>query len=130
MAQKDIPILKEKFADGKTPNGSDFGDVFDSYYHKSTKLPQTQILGLNNTLDSKADKSALENVAAGLIYKPAVANVAALTTTYPNAVSGWGAKVTADGYIYQYDGSVWNNTGLKAFPDDVDEKLNDWVQGW
>lgn len=119
MGQQTIPALKNKFADGKTPTGSDFGDVFDSYLHKSTRINQSQVLGLNDELNSKATKKDLETIAAGLIYRPKVPTVADLVTIYPNAEKGWAAKVTADGYIYQYDGATWNNTGLKAFPDDV-----------
>lgn len=119
MAIKDIKNLKEKFSDGIEPHGSDFGDIFDSFFHKSTKLPRTQILGLNKTLDSKADKKELDNIAAGMIYKPPVPTVAALTTTYPVAKKCWAVKVTADGFIYQFDGEIWNNTGLTAFPEDV-----------
>ena len=51
MAQPtSIDILKELFEDGKTPNGEDFGRVFDSYVHRSTRLPQEQVLGLNDAL--------------------------------------------------------------------------------
>lgn len=47
MGQQTIPVLKEKFADGKTPTGGDFGDVFDSYLHKGNKINPSQILGFN-----------------------------------------------------------------------------------
>ena len=58
-------------------------------------------------------------MSVGMIYKPAVNTVADLTATYPDAKTGWAAKVNAGGYIYQFDGTTWNNTGLTAFSDDV-----------
>lgn len=124
MAQKPISDLKGAFQNNKTPDENDFSDVFDSYFHKSTKLSQSQILGLNDAFAEKADKKDLENVAAGLIYKKEVATEAALKTTYPDAKTGWAAKVTATGTIWQCevqtDGSkVWSDTGLTAFPDNV-----------
>ena len=128
MAQQDIPTLKETFSDNKEPNGQDFGNLIDSFEHKSIPIAQTRILGLDQTLDKKADKSQLEAVAIGLIYKPAVLNAAALTATYPNAEKGWAAKVEdqkdpdGNAYIFQFDGTSWGNTGLIAFPDDVASK--------
>lgn len=124
MGQQTIPVLKDKFADGKTPTGGDFGDVFDSYLHKSTKINPSQVLGLNDAFAEKADKKDLENVAAGLIYKKEVPTSATLYTTYPDAKTGWAAKVTATGTIWQCevqtDGSkVWSDTGLTTFPDNV-----------
>lgn len=110
MAQTNIPVLKQKFADGKTPNGNDFSDVFDSYIHKSEKIPQTQIFGLQETIESATQ---------GLIWKDKVTNVSDLATTYPNAQKGWAAMVTSVGYIYSYNGTEWVNTGLTAFPADV-----------
>lgn len=66
--------------------------------------------------------SKINNISIGMIYRPPVATVADLTTTYPDAVVGWSAIVTSDGYIYQFDGTKWNNTGLKSFPEDVATK--------
>lgn len=66
-----------------------------------------------------AKKEDLESIAVGMIFKPAVASVSSLESTYPNAEKGWAAKVLADDFIYQYDGQEWNNTGLSVFPNDV-----------
>lgn len=124
MAQKPIPDLKGAFRNNKTPDENDFSDVFDSYFHKSTKLAQSQIFGLNDAFAEKADKKDLENVAASLIYKKEVPTEAALYSTYPDAKTFWAAKVTATGTIWQCevqpDGTkVWSDTSLTAFPDNV-----------
>lgn len=110
MAIKDIKTLKEKFSDGNEPHGGDFADIFDSYIHKSTKLPQSQIVGL---------KEIIESSTRGLIYQNPVINVSDLTTTYPKPQLGWAAMVTVTGYIYSFNGTTWANTGLKRFPDDL-----------
>lgn len=47
MSTQPIPTLKEKFSDGKTPPGHDFSDLIDSFWHKSTKIPATQIENIN-----------------------------------------------------------------------------------
>jgi hypothetical protein len=64
-------------------------------------------------------KTVLNDIFGGLIYKSFVETNADLASTYPNAQPGWAVKVVEDGYIYQYDGATWNNTGLTAFPADV-----------
>jgi hypothetical protein len=55
----------------------------------------------------------------GLIYKDPVQSISNLSTTYPNPQKGWAAIVKDTGYIYQWDGTKWGNTGLKSFPEDV-----------
>lgn len=47
MGQQTIQILKDKFVDIKTPTGSDFNDWIDSFWHKSVKIPATQIEIIN-----------------------------------------------------------------------------------
>lgn len=122
-----------KFSDGKEPKSNDFSDLIDSFEHKSIPIAQSRILDLAQSFDKKADKTQVEAFAVGLIYKPAMPNVAALTSTYPNAQKGWAAKVmdqtdpNGNAYIYQFDGLGWSNTGLIVFPDNVatKEELND-----
>ena len=63
--------------------------------------------------------SFVSNLLIGLIFRPPVATVAALTTTYPNAQKGWASLVNATETIYQFDGTSWNNTGLHDFPQSV-----------
>ena len=61
----------------------------------------------------------LNSVAKSLIWQAPVANFAALGTTYPTPAIGWAAMVTDEGFIYSWNGTAWNNTGLTAFPGDV-----------
>lgn len=112
------------FETGKNPTFQQFKDAWTSHWHKSEKLPITQVFGLNDALNDKASKSDLENIGVSLIYKPEVPISADLYITYPDAKTGWAAKVTATGTIWQCevqdDGSTqWTDTGLTAFPSDV-----------
>jgi hypothetical protein len=115
------------FKTGLIPTEIQFRQTWESFWHKSEKIPQSQIFGLESSLNNKADRLMVENMSAGLIYRAPVATVADLATTYPNAQPGWAVKVAGDGYIYQYDGTQWNNTGLNGFPD---EFLNTWINEW
>lgn len=98
------------FQTGLFPTADQFRQTWLSYWHKSEKIPQSQIFGLQETIEAAT---------RGLIYQNPVTNVADLYTTYPNAKVGWAAMVTSEGYIYSYNGTDWANTGLKEFPDDV-----------
>lgn len=117
--------LFEWFTTGKFPTEAQFAEQFKSFWHKSEKIAMPYILGLVDALNGKAEKSEINALAIGLIYKPPVPNVPSLDTTYPNAEKGWACKVldqkddNENSYIYQFDGNSWNNTGLIAFPDDV-----------
>ncbi|MDR1455604.1 MAG: hypothetical protein LBJ01_08135 [Tannerella sp.] len=108
-----LPQIFEWFRAGKNPTESQFRDTWQSFWHKSEKIPQTQVFGLENSLN---------NVSVGMIYRPPVAGVADLATTYPAPVKGWSVKVQSTGYIYQYDGADWNDTGLTAYPGNVATK--------
>lgn len=52
-------------------------------------------------------------------FKDPVPTFNALATTYPTPENGWSAMVEDVGFIYQYNGTAWANTGLTAFPTDV-----------
>lgn len=101
------------FQTGLYPTADQFRQTWVSYWHKSEKIPQSQIFGLQETIEAAT---------RGLIYQNPVTNVADLYSTYPNALSGWAAMVTSEGYIYSYNGTDWANTGLKEFPEDVATK--------
>lgn len=112
------------FKEGLFPNEDQFRQTWLSYWHKSEKMPQSQIFGLQDSLDT---------LSTGMIYKEPVQNLADLLTTYPNPQKGWSVQVinekNADGnsLIYQWDGTQWNNTGMVGFPSDV-AKQSDLVQ--
>lgn len=48
-----------------------------------------------------------ENLTGFVIWKPPVANFAALKTTYPSAKRGWTVQTLDDNKVYYYDGSSW-----------------------
>jgi hypothetical protein len=98
------------FKTGLFPNEDQFRQTWLSYWHKSEKIPQSQVFGLQETIESAT---------RGLIYQNPVPTKSALATTYPNAKVGWAAMVLDEGYIYSYNGASWANTGLTAFPNDV-----------
>lgn len=116
MAQQAIPVLKEKFSDGKTPTGADFGDIFDSYIHKSTKINQTQILGLADDLADKASKTDLANVVSGLNPMGDAQNLQDLETKPKRNNDAYFVldqlDENGDPYIFRYDAELelWINT--------------------
>ncbi|MDR2956250.1 MAG: hypothetical protein LBV43_14340 [Prevotella sp.] len=120
MAQKTIPQLKGQFANNKFVDQEDFGDVFDSYIHKSTKVPQTQILGLNDELNKleqeKASKEDLQNVTAGLVPMGNALDMADLNTKPKRNNDSYFVldqlDENGDPYIFRYDAELadWINT--------------------
>lgn len=104
------------FKTGLFPNEDQFRQTWLSYWHKSEKIPQSQVFGLQDSLDT---------LSTGMIYKEPVQNLTDLATTYPNPQKGWSVQVinekNVDGnsLIYQWDGTQWNNTGMVGFPSDV-----------
>jgi len=59
----------------------------------------------------KAVAAAIEGVVADMDWKPAVANYAAIATTYPSPEEGWTTSTTDTNQIYRYDAanSEWVN---------------------
>lgn len=109
------------FSAGKTPTADQFKDTFKSFWHKSEKLPLTQLIGLNDVLD---------NIVGGMINKGKLDDVSDLDAV-SNPQRGWSYIIVNEkaengrSYIYQFDGERWNNSGLTNFPGDVviDEDL-------
>lgn len=107
------------FQTGLFPTADQFRQTWLSYWHKSEKIPQSQVFGLQDSLDT---------LSTGMIYKEPVQNLSDLATTYPNPQKGWSVQVinekNADGnsLIYQWDGTQWNNTGMVGFPADTVKK--------
>lgn len=56
MAIRSISILKSYFNTGDKPTESQFGDLIDSFFHKSLSIPQSSIENLTAFLNSKVDK--------------------------------------------------------------------------
>lgn len=63
--------------------------------------------------------AATSSLSIGLTFRESVGTFDDLATTYPTAEKGWASLVEDEGFIYQFDGAEWNNTGLTAFPSDI-----------
>lgn len=96
------------FKEGLFPTEDQFRQTWLSYWHKSEKIPQSQVFGLKETIESAT---------RGLIWHSPVQTVADLYTTYPNPQVGWAALVKSDRYVYSYNGTTWANTGLSEYPE-------------
>lgn len=132
MGQQTIPILKNKFDDGKTPTGSDFGDIFDSFDHKSSRLPQARILGLTDDLKDKASKTDLANVVSGLNPMGDAQDLQDLETKPKRNNDAYFVldqlDENGDSYIFRYDAELdqWVNTKQVVYKDVVrQEDLNE-----
>lgn len=55
-----IEVLKSYFETGKKPTQGQFGALIDSFYHKNETIPQSQIEGLDKTLEAKAETTDLD----------------------------------------------------------------------
>lgn len=63
MSEKNITSLnqlKNWFKTGLKPTQAQFWAWLDSFYHKEEQIPQEKITGLAETLENKADNSAVE----------------------------------------------------------------------
>ena len=115
-----IKQLFEWFTTGKFPNEDQFQEQFKSFWHKSERLPQTQVLGLNSELkrldDTKASKDDLSSAIGGLIPMGSVENLEELATKpkRPNDSYYVNDQKDENGnpYIYRYDEGLdeWINT--------------------
>lgn len=117
------------FSIGKTPTAEQFKQSWSSFRHKSEKIEQTAILGLNDALENKANK---EDVAVSLLYLPDVPTKDALYTTYPNPMHGEASLVLDEGYIYQFRSDIgehgdWVKTPFKKFPENVLSKEDVYI---
>jgi len=61
MAITSLNAIKNWFKTGLIPTQTQFWDTWDSFRHKSEKVPVAEIEGIDALLDQKADKAILEN---------------------------------------------------------------------
>lgn len=127
MAIKDINELKGKFADDKEPNGADFGDFMDSYYHRSSRISKNNVLGLTDALnDLEQNKASHEDLEAvkeenkhNLGYFSTLekleADIASGVVRQPQA--GDKASILATGTIWEYKNGAWSDTGVTISED-------------
>lgn len=55
-------ILKKWFSKGKYPTESQFAEWIDSFFHKNDKLPLSSVEGLDDAINSKAEKKVVESI--------------------------------------------------------------------
>lgn len=56
----DINIIFEWFETGDEPTQEQFRQTFLSFFHKNDGIPMSQIIGLSDALDAKAEKELLD----------------------------------------------------------------------
>lgn len=132
------------FREGLEPSEAQFKESWSSFWHKSERLPQTQVLGLNDNLNKlekdKADKTAVEaieneipnlatkddlqSVMAGLRPMGSVETEAELRAIVdPNDNDSYFVKETkdenGDPYIWRWDANLpdWVNTRQVVYQD-------------
>lgn len=119
------------FKENMIPSEDQFRETWSSFWHKSEKLPQSQILGLNDELNKleteKADKSELQNVVTGTNILGEKANLTAIQAiTTP--IKGDTYKAVDTGHYWKYNAVIdennpyspdnWIDVG-KLLPSDV-----------
>lgn len=76
----------------------------------------TDALGYTPYTPTEVDNK-ISAVNTGCDWKEAVANFAAIATTYPNPEDGWTVNVKDTNITYQYDGTSWIAISANAIPD-------------
>ncbi len=61
MALQTLNTIKDWFKTGLKPSQTQFWDTWDSFRHKNDKVPVKEVEGLDEIIDSKADKMILDN---------------------------------------------------------------------
>lgn len=101
------------FEKNKYPTQQQFKEAWTSFWHKSEKMPQNQVMGLEQSLRDKASKYDLERAMLGLQFKQSVSTFPELILKYPNAKLGWLVKVVSENIYYQYSSeNTWEKTDL------------------
>ncbi|WP_165020145.1 hypothetical protein [Dysgonomonas sp. ZJ279] len=115
------------FEPGKTPTYEEFKKSWTSFWHKSEKQPITQVLGLNDSLNSldnkKANKEDLANVVGGLNPMGSVEKYTDLAAKPKRNNDSYFVKdrpdENGDPYIFRYDAELgeWINTEQVVYKD-------------
>lgn len=99
MGQQTIPVLKEKFSNGKTPPQEDFWDFIESYWHKSEKIPATAVFEFDELLKELLLERRITITTQGTEHRMLIAEV---MTIYQIASIGLGSiEMSTDG------GATW-----------------------
>ncbi|NDV97623.1 hypothetical protein D0T84_22465, partial [Dysgonomonas sp. 521] len=120
--------LFEWFTTGKFPTEAQFAEQFKSFWHKSERLPQSQVLGLTDALnDLEQNKASHEDLEAvkeenkhNLGYFSTLgkleADIASGAVRQPQA--GDKAGILSTDTIWEYKNGSWSDTGV-AISEDV-----------
>lgn len=117
--------ILEWFKAGLEPTEEQFKQSWTSFWHKSERLPQTQILGLNDSLNDKASKDDLASVVSGLIPMGSVENMVELEAKIKRNNDSYYVNDQLDDnnnpYIFRYDAELdqWVNTKQVVYKDVV-----------
>ena len=112
------------FEPGKTPTYEEFKKSWTSFFHKSEKFPQTQVIGLNDALDNKATKEDVANATTN--FKGYHTTLAALLSAYPQAQNrkdffAWvGSPYPGTVWKVDANGGVWADTGEVPTQEEID----------
>ncbi|GAB6009547.1 SGNH/GDSL hydrolase family protein [Dysgonomonas reticulitermitis] len=116
--------LFEWFTTGKFPTEAQFAEQFKSFWHKSERINQSAVLGLNEALDDKASKEDLEKVTTK--FKGYYSTLAELQTAYPQTENikdffAWvGSPYPGTVWKVFADGGAWTDTGEIPTQQEVD----------
>ena len=115
------------FKAGLIPSETQFRETWSSFWHKSERLPLTQVLGLNDEFkridDTKATKDDLRNVVSGLNPMGEALNMADLNTKPKRNNDSYFVldqlDENGDTYIFRYDAELgqWVNTKQVVYQD-------------
>lgn len=113
-----IDILKI-FRTNYTPSEREFQETWKSFWHKSEKLPQSQVLGLNDSLNDKASKADLANATTN--FKGYHTSLVALQAKNKKDFFAWvGSPYPGTVYKVFADGGTWTNTGEVPTQQEID----------
>ncbi|NDV93528.1 hypothetical protein D0T84_01175 [Dysgonomonas sp. 521] len=124
----DLLTILSYYKKGKEPTEKQFADSWKSFWHKSERLPQTQILGLTDALNdleqnkaSHADLEAVKeenkhNLGYFSTLEKLEADIASGTVRQPQA--GDKAGILDTGTIWEYKNDSWSDTGV-AISEDI-----------
>lgn len=116
------------FEKNKYPTQEQFKESWTSFWHKSEKLPQTQVLGLNNVLDKKVNRDEVKDMQAGILFQDAKVDTPADLPIAPNKLPNgdvpehlWGVYVESEGHYYQYNAEIkkWSKTPYSEMPSNI-----------
>jgi len=115
--------IQAQYNDDSTQWNSDVNNIIAEADNKMIETESTRQLALAATdatnqaitnaqnATSAANNATINMINSTPIWKAPVANLAALTTTYPTAVKGWCAQTLDNGNWYMYSGTAWEYKG-------------------